>query len=87
MEAICKYLRPCCGIMRAPLANIIRKTILVETYGDYSQYATPYNITIARMFHFPPDNNKLLPEKDVQTVWAHTAEYKIDKKIIYDILD
>ena len=39
-EAIEEYLRSCHGVVRAPLASIIRKTILVETYGDSMQLLT-----------------------------------------------
>ena len=42
---------------------------------------------IARMLHLPPDMNKLLSEKDVQGVQVHMAEYKIDNRTVYDILD
>ena len=35
METIKDYLRSHHGVMRAPLANVIRKTIVVQTYGDY----------------------------------------------------
>ena len=70
-----------------PLACIIRKTIIVETYGDYPMYAAPDDKMIARMLHLPPDKNKLLLEKDAQSVRAHTAEYEIDNRTVYDILD
>ena len=33
MESIEKYIRSHCGVVRAPLAYIIRKTITVQTYG------------------------------------------------------
>ena len=39
MEAIEEYLRSCQGVVWAPLAYIIRKTIKVQTYGDYHSYA------------------------------------------------
>ena len=60
MESIKKYLRSCHGKMRAPLAYIIRKTIIVQTDGDYLMYATPDDEMIARMLHLPPEKNKLL---------------------------
>ena len=60
MEAIEEYLRSCHGVMRAPLAYIIRKTILVQTYGEYPKYATPDNEMIARILHLPPDKDKIL---------------------------
>ena len=55
MEAIEDYLGSCNDIMRAPLAYIIRKTTLVQTYGDYLIYAPPDNEMIARMLHLPPE--------------------------------
>ena len=66
MESIKKYLRSCCGVVRAPLAYVIRKTITVQTMEDYPTYVTPDNGMIARMLHLPPDKNKLLSKKDVQ---------------------
>ena len=42
---------------------------------------------IARMLHLPLDKNKLLLEKDAQTAHARTAEYEIDNKNVYNILD
>ena len=42
---------------------------------------------IARMLHLPPDNNKLLLEKDAHRVQDHTAEYTIDNRMVYDNLD
>ena len=40
-------------VMRAPLAYIIRKTIIVQIYGDYPKYATPNDEMIVRMLHLP----------------------------------
>ena len=82
MEAIKKYLRSHQDV-RAPLAYVIRKTILVETYADYPKYASPDDKMIARMLNLPSDMNRLLLEKDTQTVQVHTAEYKIVNRIIY----
>ena len=59
MESIKEYLKSCHGVIRAPLAQVIRKIITVQVYGDYPKYATPDNKTIARMLHLPPDKNKL----------------------------
>ena len=42
---------------------------------------------IARMLHLSLEKNKLLLEKDAQTVQSCTAEYKNDNRTIYDILD
>ena len=38
MESIKEYIRACHGVIKAPLAYIMRKTITVETYGDYPMY-------------------------------------------------
>ena len=53
IESFDKYLRSLCGVMRAPLALIIRKAITVPFYGNYSKYVTPYDEMIARMLHLP----------------------------------
>ena len=50
-------------------------------------YATPDDQMIARMLHLPPDMNKLLLERDVHKVQDHTAEYVIDNRMVYDVLD
>ena len=60
MGAIKEYLRSCHGVVRATLAYIIRKTILVQTYGDYPKYMTPDDEMITRMLHLPQENNKIL---------------------------
>ena len=87
MEAIKEYLNLHHGVMWAPLAHIIRKTITVHTHGDYYTYATPNNKMIARMLHLPQGMNNLLPQKDAQTVQVHMPENEIDNKTLYDILD
>ena len=51
MEAIEENIRSCHGVIRAPIAYVIRKTILVKTYGDYSKHATPNNEMITKMLH------------------------------------
>ena len=40
METIFDYLRSHHGVVRAPLAYLIRKTIIVKAYGDYPKYIT-----------------------------------------------
>ena len=50
-------------------------------------YATPGDKMIIRMLHLPPDKNKLLQECDAQSVRVHIAEYKIDNRSVYDILN
>ena len=87
MEAVKEYLRSHQGVMKAPLAYIIMKTMLVQTYGKYLMYATPDDEMIVRMLHLPPDKNKLLQEGDAQTAKAHTAECEIDNRSVYDILN
>ena len=42
---------------------------------------------IARMLHMPSDKNKLLSENDVKRVQVCMAEYEIDNRMVYDILD
>ena len=59
-----KYLRSCHGVVQVPLAYIIRKTMTVQTYGDYPSYATPDDEMIARMLHLPSDKNKVHNETD-----------------------
>ena len=49
IRSIEEYLRSCHGIMRVPLAYVIRKTITVQTYGDYLKYVTTDEKVIARM--------------------------------------
>ena len=72
MEAIEEYIRSCQGVMRASLAYVIRKTLLVQTYGEYPKFATPDDEMIVRMFHLPPDKNKLLQEQcsDSQSTYS-----------------
>ena len=86
MRVIKKYLKSCHGVIRAPLAYIIRKAIITQTYGDYPKYATPENM-IARMLHLTPNKNRLHNEQSAQSVKRHTTEYKKDNKSVYDILD
>ena len=86
MERIKEYLRSYHGVMRVSLANIIRKTIVVQTYGDYPKYLAPNDNIIAMMLHLPLYKNKLYNEKNAQSVKEHTAEYKINNRSIDDIL-
>ena len=87
MESIKEYLRSCHGVIKRPLAYIIRKAITVQTYGNHPTYSTSDDKMIARMLHLPPDKNKLLLERDAHRVQDHTAEYVIDNRMVYDILD
>ena len=87
VESIEEYLRSCHCVIWVPLAYIIRKSITVQTYGEYPMYATPDNEMISRMLHLPPEKNELLPEKDVQRIQVHMTEYKIENRMVFDILD
>ena len=66
MKSIKEYLRSHHGVMRAPLAYIIRKTVIVQTYGDYHKYATPDDEMITRMLYLHPDKNTLHNEQSAQ---------------------
>ena len=66
---------------------IIRKNIIVKIYGDYLKCATPDDERITRMLHLPPKKNELISEHDIQSVKMHTAEYEIETRSVYDILD
>ena len=41
MESIKEYLRSLCGVIKAPLAYVIRKTITVQTMGDLPHVCYP----------------------------------------------
>ena len=58
-EVIEEFLRSCHGVMRAPLAYIVRKTITVQIYGNYPKFATPDDEMITKMLHLPPNKNGL----------------------------
>ena len=83
MESIKEYLRAQHGVIKAPLAYVIRKTITVQTNGDCPMYATPDDKMIARVLHLPLNKNKLLLESGAHKV----AEYVIDNRTVYDVLD
>ena len=52
IEGFEEYLRSCHHVIRAPLAYIMMKNTVVETYGDYPKYVTADNKTIAsRLMH------------------------------------
>ena len=42
---------------------------------------------IAKMLHLPPDKNRLHNEQSAQSVKEHTAEYKINNRSVYEIMD
>ena len=50
-------------------------------------YATHDDEMIARMLHLPLNKNKLLLESGAHKVQYHTAEYIIDNRTVYDVLD
>ena len=54
-KTIKAYLRSCHDVVRAHLAYIIRKNIVVKTYSDYPKYVTPENEMIRRMLHLHPE--------------------------------
>ena len=82
MKAIEEYLRSHQDVIRALMAYIIRKTILVQSYGDYPKYVASDNGMISRMLHLPPDKNELILEWDAQSARASIAEYKRDNKSV-----
>ena len=87
MAGMMESIRSHHSVIRAPLVYIIRKTITVQTYGDYSTYTTHDNTMITRMLHLPPEKNILHNEQSAQSVKEHRAEYEIDNRSVYDILD
>ena len=87
MEAIKEYLKSCRGVVSAPLAYVIWKTIKVQTYGDYPLHAIPDNEMITMMLHLPADKNKIYNKQSVQSVTQCMSEYEIDNRTVYDILD
>ena len=82
IKAIKEYLRTCHGVIRASLAYVIRKTIVVQVHGEYISYATPDDKIITKMLHLPPDKNRLKLESSKK----HTQEYEIDSRTIYNII-
>ena len=87
MEAIKEHLRSRQGVIRAPLVYIIRKTIKVQTYGNYPLYATSDDKMMTKMLHLPADKNKIYNKQSVQSVTQCRPEYKIDNRTVYDILN
>ena len=82
MKAIEEYLTLHHDIIRVPLTYIIRKTMIVQTYGDYPKYATPENEMIARMLHLPVEKKMLHNEKSAPSVTEHKTEYMRDNKSV-----
>ena len=73
IESIKEYLRLHCGVIQAPLAYIIRKTITVQTHGDYPMYATPDDEMIARMLHLPQTRTNFFQKKMLKQ-YKHTQQ-------------
>ena len=84
MESSKEYLTSCHGVVRTPLAYIIRKTIIVQIYHDYPKYANINDEMITMMLHQSPNKNKLHNEQGAQSVMEHTTEYKIDNRSVYE---
>ena len=68
------------------LAYVIKKTVIVQTYGDYPKYVTPNDEMITRMLHLSPNKNILQNQQSAQSLMEHMAEYKIDNRNVHDIL-
>ena len=66
---------------------MIRNTITAQIYDDFPKHATHDDKMIARMLHLSPDKNKLQDEQSAPLVKGHKAEYEIDNRSLYDILD
>ena len=69
------------------MAYITRKTVNVQTYGDYPSYATTDDKTVTRLLHLLSNNNKVHNEQSALSVRGLMPEYKIDNRTVYDILD
>ena len=67
METIKDYLRLCHGVVRVPLAYIIRKIKIVQTNIDYPMYTPPDDKMIITMLHLPPDKNRLHNQQSAQS--------------------
>ena len=67
MEVIKENLSLHHGVVKASLTYIIQKTITVQTYGDYSLYATPDDKMIIWILKLSSDKNKLFLEMNTQT--------------------
>ena len=87
MEAIEEYLVSCCGVIRVPLAYDIRKTIIVQSYGNYPKSATHEDEMIARILYLMQEKNWLQNEQSAESVKEHMTEYKTENKSVNDILD
>ena len=87
IESIKEYFRSHYGVIRAPHAYIIRKSITGQVFGDYPKYITHDNDIISRMLHLPLDKNQLHNEQSAQSVRECIAEYKIDNGSVYNIMD
>ena len=82
MQSIKEYLRAHHGVIKEPLAYVIRKT-----YADYPTHETPDDEMITRMLNLPQHKNKLLLESSLDKVRDGMPEYTINIRMVYDILD
>ena len=87
IEAIKEYFASHCVVIRVLLVYVIRKTIIIQIFSDYPKYATSDDEMIARMIHLPPDKSRLLLGHNISSVREQAAEYKINNRTVYDILD
>ena len=76
MKSIKEYLRAVCGVVKAPLAYVIRKTIIVQTYHDYLTYETPDDEMIANMLHLSSYKNRLQFESSVDKIKVNNIPRK-----------
>ena len=53
MMAIENYLRLDHDIVRSPIAYIMKRIFIIQTYGDYLLNVTPSDDMIARVLHLP----------------------------------
>ena len=51
MKAIKEYIRTHHGVIQAPPAYVIRKNVIIKTYGDYTKYLMFDDKIIARMLN------------------------------------
>ena len=87
IEANEEYIRSCHGMEKAPLAYIIRKTVVVQTYGPYPWYATPHDNMITKMLQLPKKQNRLCSELDANNYTGQKMVCGIDNKTDNDILN
>ena len=87
MEAIREYFRSFHDVIRAPLTYVTRKITVIQTYVDYCRYAMPDDEMIIKMLNLSADKDSPSLESQSSSIKEHTAEYKIDNRTVYDILE